>query len=284
MVLGWRRHLIPSSTSPLSWRLWTAVAILGAYALAVTVVDRSWFREDLVIHPQLHTLLGTVLGLFLAFRTNTAYDRWWEGRKLWGQLVNESRNLAIKVKAFTKIERAEALHFGRLVISFARALKEHLREGIHPQQLSVYNLAVEPQHVPGHIALELRAAVSAWVEKGSLDRFQELMLDRHIAALMDICGGCERIRRTPLATSYRTYIRQGIVLYVATLPWGLVYDFGLWTIPAVMMATYFLVGVEMIAEEVEEPFGRSEDDLMLDDLCKTIETTVNELLSPPTTV
>jgi len=282
MVLEWRRHLIPSSSSPLVRRLWSSVVLLGFYALAVTVVDQRWFREDFVVHPSLHALLGTVLGLFLAFRTNTAYDRWWEGRKLWGQLVNESRNLAIKVKAFAKIDRDEALRFGRLVISFARALKEHLREGIRAQQLSVYkNLAVEPSHVPGHIALQLREFVSAWCEKASIDRFEELMLDRHIAALMDICGGCERIRRTPLATSYRTFIRQGIALYLATLPWGLVYDFRFWTIPAVMMATYFLVGSEMIAEEVEEPFGRGEDDLMLDDLCKTIEATVNEILSPP---
>jgi ion channel-forming bestrophin family protein len=280
MVWEWRRHLIPSHNSPLARRLGTADALAGLYALLVTLLDQLWFREDLVIHPQLHALLGTVLGLFLGFRTNTAYDRWWEGRKLWGQLVNDSRNLAIKARAFTKIDRESLLHFGRLVVTFARALKEHLREGVRPQDLSAYKMiAVEPKHVPGHIALQLRQAVSEWAQKGSIDRFEEMMLDRHITALMDICGGCERIRRTPLATSYRTFIRQGIALYLATLPWGLVYDFGFWTIPAVMMVTYFLVGVEMIAEEVEEPFGRSADDLMLDDLCKTIDATVSEILA-----
>jgi putative membrane protein len=280
MVLEWRRHLLPSSSSPLVRRLSGSVVLLGVYALAVTLADLHWFREDFVVHPSLHALLGMVLGLSLGFRTNAAYDRWWEGRKLWGQLVNESRNLAIKVKAFAKINREEALRFGRLVINFARALKEHLREGVRVEQLSVYkNLAAEPKHVPGHIALQLRQIVSAVCANGSIDRFEELMLDRHIAALMDICGACERIRRTPMATSYRTFLRQGIALYLATLPWGLVYDFGFWTIPAVMMATYFLVGNEMIAEEVEEPFGRGEDDLMLDDLCKTIEATVNEILA-----
>jgi putative membrane protein len=280
MTLDWLHWLIPARSSRVSRRLWVATTWMALYATAVSVLDHFLFHEDVVIRPNLHALLGTVLGLFLGFRTNTAYDRWWEGRKLWGQLINESRNLAIKVQAFPGIERDQVLRFGRLIVSFARALKEHLREGIRPQQLSVYKgLTVEPSHVPNHIALQLREMVASWAAAGTIDRFGELMLDRHIAALMDICGSCERIRRTPLAASYRTYIRQGIALYLITLPWGLVYELDLWSIPAVAMVSYFMVGIEMIAEEVEEPFGRTEDDLMLDDLCKVIETTVNETLN-----
>ncbi len=279
MALEWLSFLMPSAQAPVARRLWISVSLMTLYAAAVYALDFFFFHEKLIIHPQLHALLGAVLGLFLGFRTNTAYDRWWEGRKLWGQLVNESRNLAIKVQAFRRIEKDDAKLFDRLLINFARALKEHLREGIRPKQLSVYkDMAFEPKHVPSHIAFQLRELAAIWADKGQIDRFGELMLDRHISALMDICGSCERIRRTPLAYSYISYIRQGIALYAVTLPWGLVYELTYWMIPAVAMVSYFLIGIEMIAEEVEEPFGRSIDDLMLDDICKTIDTTVTETM------
>lgn len=283
MALQWLGYLFPSQQTPVSRRIWTSVMFMGLYTTSVVLAEYFLFTDEIQIHPTFHALLGAVLGLFLGFRTNTAYDRWWEGRKLWGQLVNESRNLAIKVHALPNLEHADQLSFGRLVNNFARALKEHLREGIRAKQLSVYKDAVvEPKHVPAYIAFQLREIVSYWAEKRQIDSMREFMLDRHIAALMDICGGCERIRRTPLAYSYMTYIRQGIALYLVTLPWGFVMDLDFWTIPAVMIVSYFMIGIEMIAEEVEEPFGRSIDDLMLDDICKNIETTVFETLNVQT--
>src|SRR5262245_34723503 len=130
MSLRWLGYLIPSQHTPVSRRIWTSVLAMAVYAFGVVYAEHYVFDDFINIPPSFHALLGAVLGLFLGFRTNTAYDRWWEGRKLWGQLVNESRNLAIKVQAVPRIERAEALSFGRLVINFARALKEHLREGI----------------------------------------------------------------------------------------------------------------------------------------------------------
>ncbi|MBM4071344.1 MAG: hypothetical protein FJ271_20765 [Planctomycetes bacterium] len=283
MSLRWFGYLIPSQHTPVSRRIWTSVLAMAVYASGVVLAEHFLFGDQINIHPNFHALLGAVLGLFLGFRTNTAYDRWWEGRKLWGQLVNESRNLAILAQAVPRIERTEALSFGRLVINFSRALKEHLREGIRAKQLSLYKDAVfEPKHVPAHLTFQLREMVSLWAERKQIDPLRELMFDRHLAALMDICGGCERIRRTPLAYSYITYIRQGIALYLFTLPWGLVHELDYWTIPAVMIVSYFMIGIETIAEEVEEPFGRSLDDLMLDDICKTIDSTVTEILNTQT--
>lgn len=282
MSLHWLGYLVPSQQTPVARRIWTSVFGMGVYACGVVLAEQFVFDYQIKIPPSFHALLGTVLGLFLGFRTNSAYDRWWEGRKLWGQLVNESRNLAIKVQGVPRIERAEALGFGRLVINFARALKEHLREGIRARQLSVYKDAVnDPKHVPANIAFQLREMLTLWTERRQTDSFRELMFDRHLSAFMDICGACERIRRTPLAYSYITFIRQAIILYLFTLPWGLVHDLNYWTIPAVMIVSYLMIGIEMIAEEVEEPFGRSLDDLMLDDICKTIETSVNEILNTP---
>src|SRR5262249_51846628 len=154
----------------------------------------------------------------------------------WGQLVNDLRNVSIKVRSLVKIGDEEAHRFGRLLINFARALKEHLREGVRPKQLSLYgNIRAEPKHVPANIALMVRDAIRVWREQAKIDGFEELQLDVHARALMDICGACERIRRTPLPRSYFLFIRQCILLYLFTLPWGLIHDFDYWTVPAVMI-------------------------------------------------
>src|SRR5438128_229209 len=209
--MRWIRVFISYLRTPVANKLWLWVALLALYCGTVTVLDLNYWHEEPPIQSNLHGLLGTVLGLFLVFRTNTAYDRWWEGRKLWGQLVNDLRNLGIKVRALVKIDDAEAHRFGRLLVNFARALKEHLREGIRPKQLSVYkNLAVEPRHVPANIALMIRDQIRRWKEQGQIDGFEELQLDPHARALMDVCGACERIRRTPLPRSYFLFIRQCI--------------------------------------------------------------------------
>jgi putative membrane protein len=266
--------------TPVAKKLFGYVFMVTAYAGLAWAIDELYLHERLQIQASFHALIGTVLGIFLVFRTNTAYDRWWEGRKLWGQLVNDSRNLAIKVRALHHtLSQAEMLFMGRIIINFARALKEHLREGIRPKQLSLYKqLTHEPTHVPANISAMCRERIKRWRRDNRIDGFEELQLDPHARAFMDICGACERIRRTPLTRSYVFFIRQSIVIYLLTLPWGLLDDFRIFTILACMMIAYFMIGIELIAETVEEPFGREEDDLMLDEICAGIEASVGELL------
>src|SRR5262245_21645721 len=137
--------------------LWCWVAAVSVYSFLIALLDQFTNHQILGFHFQFYGLFGTVLGIMLVFRTNTAYDRWWEGRRLWGQLVNDVRNLCIKVRALSKLDQDGVLHFGRLLISFARALKEHLRGGVRPRELSLYRtLKVAPSHVPSHVAFLLR--------------------------------------------------------------------------------------------------------------------------------
>src|SRR5260221_2938451 len=96
---------------------------------------------------------------------------------------------------------------------------------------------------------------------------------------MNICGACARIQKSPISLSYRWFIRQTIAIYLLTLPWGLMRSFGWWTVPAVAMLGYFMIGVEVIAEQIEDPFGESEDDLMLEDLCETISKSVGDIMT-----
>src|SRR5262245_24676282 len=188
------------------------------YATIVALLDQKYIGHISNIKPQLHVMLGMVLGIFLGFRTSTAYDRWWEGRKLWGQLVNDCRNLAIKVVLLPKVNRSEKEEIGRLLVVFSRSLKDHLRATPKPQDRETM---AGPAHIPLDTARSIRARLVAWREQGLIDGYDDILLDVHSRALMDICGGCERIRKTPLAQSYLHFIRQCIGLYLITLPWGL---------------------------------------------------------------
>ena len=132
--------------------------------------------------------------------------------------------------------------------------------------------------MPAWLVRSIYERFEDWRQRDLVGGFEMLFLDRQASALMDMCGGCERIRRTPLAKSYRWFVRQLISLYLFTLPWGLVEDFGVWTIPTVMLIGYFMIGIETIAADIEEPFGTDADDLRLDDLCRSIDTSVREIV------
>lgn len=133
-------------------------------------------------------------------------------------------------------------------------------------------------HVPAYLSCRIYEQLERWNQRSQLGGFELLFLDQHAASFMAVCGACERIQKSPISVSYRWFIRQSIAIYLLTLPWGFIESFGYWTIPAVAMLAYFMIGVEMIAEGIEDPFGLSEDDLMLDDLCRTIEQSVTSIL------
>jgi putative membrane protein len=136
----------------------------------------------------------------------------------------------------------------------------------------------QPAHVPAYVTERIYEQIEAWRQSDQLGGFELLFLDQHAASLMNICGACERIQKTPISLSYRWFIRQSIILYLLTLPFGLVDSFHWWTVVAVAMLGYFMIGMEMIAENIEDPFGHDEDDIMLDDICLTIERSVRDIL------
>jgi putative membrane protein len=255
------------------------VALLTGYAAAVVALDVAFGGDVVRITAGFHTLLGLVLGLLLVFRTNTAYDRWWEGRKLWGQLVNDTRNLAIKIQTCVQAEQREKQELAVRLAAFSVALKEHLRSGLKLKSLPAFAATTDdPVHVPAYIAETIYERIERWRQSDQVGGFELLFLDRHAAALMDICGGCERIKKTPIAGSYRTFIRQSIAIYLVTLPWGVLDLLGWWTVPVTLIVGYFMIGIEVLAEDVEEPFGTGDDDLQLDAICETIDRSIREIV------
>jgi len=289
MPRPWVSILTEFHNTPIFGRIWGTVAVVALYAVVVELIDQYFLHRVQTVGAEFHGFLGLILGTLLVFRTNTSYDRWWEGRKLWGQLVNDSRNLAIKVQACVRADVADKQRLGRWLSDFALALKGHLRGGsVRLADLPGFAGSAkgeQPEHVPAYISARIYDQIEAWRQNDQVGGFELLFLDTHAASLMNICGACERIQKSPISASYRWFIRQMIVIYLLTLPWGLMENFGWWTIPAAAMLAYFMIGVEMIAETIEDPFGVTEDDLLLDEICRTIERSVTEILatesSPP---
>ena len=252
-------------------RLLPSMATVALFATGIAVVDRELWPDHLRSTTVVHSLLGFVISLLLVFRTNTAYERWWEGRRQWGALVNASRNLALKLHGRLREEHPARIALAAEIGAYAAVLKDHLRDAKPP-------LAGPIRHAPNAIAARLFREIDRLHRQGDLTPEHVLNLNGELTALTDICGACERIRRTPIPYSYGLFIKKFIFAYIVTLPFVFVHDFGYWTALFATFMFYVLMSLEIIAEEVENPFGTDANDLPTDDLAKMIAANVGEIL------
>lgn len=232
----------------------------------------------------MHTLLSFVLSMLLVFRTNTAYDRWWEGRKLWGALVNNSRNLAIKLHSFLGPEEDGHRKFFRKVIPlYASVLSHHLQaettrleldEKEHPELQHLD----KNKHVPNQVATLMMQRVNRLYMEGKIKGDQLIVLNSELQSFTDICGACERIKNTPIPFSYSVFLKKFIFFYVMTLPISFVILLGYIAIPVVAFVFYVLASLELIAEEIEDPFGGDANDVPTEKLSQNIKKHVAEII------
>ena len=251
--------------------------------LCLLVIDvLSWVIEDT---KAFHSILGVILGLFLVLRTNTAYDRWWEGRKLWGQLVNDTRQFAIKMAAFLPEEKNDDRRFFETMIpNIPFAMKHHLRDSILLGELDFYDektkqRIIKSEHRPNCINLIIMERIVDLNHRKLLTGEQLFILDKEIKGFTDIVGACERIKNTPIPYSYSMFIKKFLFIYCITLPLAFIGDFGYWSILLVTVAFYFLMSVELISEEIEDPFGKDINDLPLDELSVKIKKNITEIFN-----
>ncbi len=233
----------------------------------------------------MHTLLSFVISMLLVFRTNTAYDRWWEGRKLWGSLVNNSRNLAIKLHAMLGFEEeSHRAFFKKSIPMYASVLSHHLHaeatrleldEHEHPE---LRNLDTS-RHLPNQVASLIFQRVNRLYEEGKIKGDQLIVLNSELQSFTDICGACERIKNTPIPFSYSVFLKKFIFFYVMTLPFSFVISLGYIAIPVVAFIFYVLASLELIAEEIEDPFGGDENDLPMNKMSQNIKKHVAEIMS-----
>ncbi len=269
-------------------KLLPMLVLVALFTWAVGYVEIEYLRisrQDGVRNlPVMHSLLGFAISMLLVFRTNSAYDRWWEARKLWGQLVNISRNLAIKMAAILPADDGQGrAEVARLLGGFAQALHLHLRSEETRLALDAGTIVpldgVDPaKHVPAQIAARLHTRVHAAYRSGVITGDQLISLSSDLTGLMDVCGGCERIKNTPIPYSYSSFLKKFIVIYSLTLPFGFVFSLGYLAIPVVVFIFYVLASLELIAEEIEDPFGGDVNDLPLGRLSEIIAHSARELL------
>jgi putative membrane protein len=236
--------------------------------------------------PVMHTLLGFAISMLLVFRTNTAYDRWWEGRKLWGSLVNNSRNLAMKLDAILPAdETARRSFFRKIIPAYAYALHNHLhREQTRielfeeEEHKHVFSRIDKEKHIPNQVAMLIYKHIHDLYKEGKISGEQLIFLNNELQSFTDICGACERIKNTPIPFSYSVFIKKFIFIYVMTLPLGYVFQLGFYVIPVVAFIFYVLASLELIAEEIEDPFGGDANDVPTDKLSQNIHTHIAEII------
>ena len=280
---NWLKDIVNLGTSWTIRKILYGVFWIGLYT-TIAVFTINYFEYDSKLHSGIFSLLGIVLSILLVFRTNSAYDRWWEGRKQWGALVNNTRNFAIYVHAMAPAgDRKTRLFFAKSISNFCIALKEHLRDGVKVDELllidSEEKAAIENKaHKPNYISSLLYDKLQSMHKAGVLSDADMINIKPQHQSLLDILGACERIKKTPIPFSYAVYIKVFIMIYGLILPFGLVNDFGFYTIPLVMFVFFAMIGLELMAEEIEEPFGLDCNDLATGDIAHNIKNNVFEIL------
>ncbi len=230
-----------------------------------------------------------VLGLLLVFRTNTAYDRFWEGRKFWGNLINNVRNLARQI--WVAIEEKDPQDIAlkksalRLLPAFAVAMKLHLRQESVNYELeplmsaSQYEKLKPMNNPPLEIAFWIEDYLHQQYKRNCLNVYQLTAMNELLNSMIDVLGGCERILKTPIPLAYAIHLKQLLLLYCLALPFQMVNDLSWGTGPVVALISFTLFGIEEIGIEIENPFGHDANDLPLDNICAAMQRNIDDLIT-----
>ena len=279
VALRWRGSVIPA--------VLPRVILCSAFGFLVSTLHEfgitlSWPALSEVV-PSL------VLGLLLVFRTNTAYERFWEGRKAWGTLVNTVRNIARQIwgaiaekKPEDRKDKIEAL---RLLVAFAVAVKLHLRSEPLNSEIEAlisserYQVLQRMNHPPLEIAFWISDYLQLQHERNCLNTYQLSALLKLLDTMVDVLGICERILKTPIPLGYSIHLKQLLLLYCLSLPFSMVNDLHWFTSVLVGLISFAVFGIEEIGIEIENPFGHDDNDLPLDTICTTMQRNIEDLIT-----
>lgn len=235
-------------------------------------------------------LLGTVISLLLGFRSNQAYDRWWEARHIWGAIVNESRSLARQILTFTDLgEEGDDVQFfrDRLIrrqIAWCYSLGQSLRGTPATMGLDKYlgkrelEAVSHYSNVPAALLEQHGRDLKRALENGWVNRYQQVELDRTVTRLCDAMGKCERIKNTVFPSTYSLYIHFSLLLFIALLPFGVIEYFGFLEIPLVMAVSASFLLIEKMAIHLQDPFENKPTDTPMTTIARNIEKDLRQML------
>ena len=279
-------------------RIKVVLAVNIVFAILVTVAHGALFHVKIPVTTIPFTLIGLPLAIFLGFRNNTAYSRYWEGRKLWGEILIHARTLARQSQSLIAADhpvdprqRASDVRVRMVhrVVAFAHALRAQLR-GLNQDTAAEHWLTQaewqQLQQLP--LALRSDAIVQAMgrdlgecIAQKRIDPCLAASIDRTLTGLTSAGASCERIRNTPIPFSYSLLLHRTAHMYCFLLPFGLVDVTSFMTPFVVAIVAYTFYGLDALGDELEEPFGVESNDLALDSICRGIEISMCQALGDP---
>lgn len=282
--LGWYRMLFVWRGSVLG------DIIIQLLIVLVTSVAVTWSHGQVVgyeinLGASPFAVIGVPIAVFLGFRNSASYERYWEGRKLWGSLLNVSRSLLRQALSLARLpaDDPRSQELLGLLIAFMNALRHQLRKSDAEQELrkwlsaDLYEVVRRARYRPAVILNRMGGWVSELRQAGQIGEITAMAIDQNLNHLSEVLGGCERIASTPLPLSYSVMIHRTVYVYCLLLPFGLVSSVGAFTPLVCLLVAYSFLALETLAQELEEPFGTSPHDLPLQTMCTGIEETLREM-------
>ncbi|MEI6765118.1 MAG: bestrophin family protein [Bacteroidota bacterium] len=257
--------------------LWTS--------LVIYLYHLGYIPKEKQIDPLVYNVVGLALGLLLVFRTNTSYDRFWEGRKLLGSNVNSFRNISQLLNSVIPKENKKLREeFVELIAVFNHAVKDRLRDGVTEETMNMLRpefkeTVKDSDHVPNTIMRLIQERITDLkVNSGFRGDPEYKIIMAELGAVTGNMGGMERIRFTPIPFAYASHLQLFIMIYFLALPFGMFDKLHWLAVPVVGIISVVLLGINEIGVEIEDPFGDDPNDLPVDTICVTIEKNVKEIL------
>lgn len=274
-LLTWVPHLFLFYKERVFRKLLPIMVIITLYEIFVGFFLTHITRHNL---GQFHLIFSFILTIIVSFRVNSSYSRWWEGRTLWGGIVNNCRNLALRFDTYFGLEQHP--EFYQLVSTLPILIKANLRKdnALISNELQLLGLKTETIFNPVVVVTQRIYLIINQFRDGTLDRMQQCsLLESHVANLIDLAGGCERIANTRMPPAFAFFVKQALLFYALMFPFGWLNTFGILIIPMMLMIVYVLLGLEMLSEELEEPFNICDNGLNLDEICRNIQRNVEQI-------
>lgn len=278
----WIRHLILFHREKVFRKLVPVMLVISLYAFTIVMLDNYWAFFDRINNPnlgQFHLVFSFILAIVISFRVNTTYARWWEGRNLWGAIVNNSRNLGMKFEHFAGLEKHH--EFYDYLRIFPQVLKLYLRKDVLGVAKQFQSVEIVWKKEDGHPVVflinKMYRTINDLRRFGDISMEQYMVMDVHLVNLTDMMGGCERITNTPIPSAFSFFVKQGLLFYSLIFPFGWADKFGYLIIPMMLVMLYILLGLEIMSEELEDPFGTDDNDLPLDMIANNIASNVKSI-------
>jgi putative membrane protein len=257
--------------------------IVSVFTGIVVFFEADYFHLSIKSSTVFHQILGFVLSTLLVFRINSAYDRWWEGRKHWGSLVNNTRNLQVKIETLLpEGNKRDRIFLRKLITTFVFTLKNHLKDQEDSSEIESFEgfektEFLKAKHKPSYVVKLISRHIYNLNKQGVFSDIHMLVFEEELRSFLDIAGACERIKNTPIPYSYSLFLKKIIFIYIISMPFAFAIDFRYWSIPIVVFVFYAFASLELISEEIEDPFGDDANDLPTQELSEKIKVNLDEI-------